>query len=92
MSPPSAAKVPGPGERTKKQTLADIFKPPYDIMFQGTFHEVCDSQTFQPHANIEARCLVNMYLCSLIAFTIYPLLLPATISPKTSMKVLNQVY
>ena len=24
----------------KQRTLAELFKPPYDIMFQGTFQEV----------------------------------------------------
>ena len=31
----------GPGDENKKKSLAELFKPPVDILFMGTFQEVC---------------------------------------------------
>lgn len=36
----SSRKLPGPGNDAKKKSLAELFKPPHDIMFHGSFHEV----------------------------------------------------
>ena len=30
----------GDGEQAKVQSLAELFRPPFDIMFTGTFQEV----------------------------------------------------
>ncbi len=27
---------------SSKQNLAEMFRPPHDLLFNGTFHEVCD--------------------------------------------------
>lgn len=37
----SSRKLPGPGSDAKKKSLAELFQPPHDIMFHGSFHEVC---------------------------------------------------
>ncbi len=35
-----AVRFGGGGDANKMKSLAELFKPPHDIMFHGTFHEV----------------------------------------------------
>ena len=36
----TACKLPGPGDEKHKRNLSELFKPPHDILFNGTFQEV----------------------------------------------------
>lgn len=49
----------GSGESSKIKSLSELFKPPFDIMFQGSFQEV---QTI-------ISCLVNMCICTVHGYT-----------------------
>ena len=40
----SSRKLPGPGNDAKKKSLAELFQPPHDIIFHGSFHEVGNPQ------------------------------------------------
>ena len=42
----------GPGDTNRKKNLAELFKPPIDILFTGTFQEVCETIGWDHHTQV----------------------------------------
>ena len=42
----------GPGDSSRKKNLAELFKPPIDILFTGTFQEVCETIGWDHHTQV----------------------------------------